>query len=64
MLPTTRQRMILNQLRPGPLHLPPGVQGGLGPSVHGRIMSARVTIPVPNSSLQPTVIQAQVKIGQ
>jgi len=64
MNPTTRQRMILNQLRPGPLHLPPGVQGGLGTSIHSRIVKARVNVQAPKSGLQPTVIQAKIKIGQ
>jgi hypothetical protein len=57
--PTTRQRLALMLLRPGPLHLAQGQQGGLGPTVHGRLGLR----PPLQQQVQPTLIQAKVKIG-
>jgi hypothetical protein len=58
MNPTTKQRMILNALRPGPLHVPQGVQGGIGPIIHGRLNLNRKVPTVQQ------IMQAKVKIGQ
>jgi hypothetical protein len=65
---TTQQRMILNRLRAGPLHLPPGVVSDAGPFggapgvAKGTTWSGPVGVKVPILNRTPRSVRIPVRI--
>jgi hypothetical protein len=50
---------MLGTLRPGPLHLPPGMRGGVGTFVH-----PVTTVQAQQKNIKPVTVSAKVTIGK